>query len=204
MIVFFLLVILLYILYRYKQKNTELFELTETPNNSINLVVQLSGNDVVFYWDTKDFYNYFTLHIQPPKLDQNLLSEANKKKYLQSNKFVKLINSDKNQIFFNKIIVNTTIDPDSTYVVKGYRLNENGSISKSTSNSVNNSKIPIIPKEVINISFPVCEIDGSYKIVQGDPSNYVQELGPNLDIPSYLNDLLEKLNKNKNQYDVEL
>ena len=141
---------------------------------------------MLILWDTQDFYDYFTLHIQPPKIDLNSLSEDNKKKYLQSNKFVKLMNSDKKQIFFKKTIVNTKIDPENTYIVNGYKLNNNnGSISKTVSNLVNTSKIPKIPEKIINISFPLCEIDGSYS-VQGDPKNYVQELGPNKDVPNYL------------------
>lgn len=205
MIAFFLLMSLICILV-YKHKNAETFEVIDsTDTNSIHLVIQLNGNDVTFSWDTEEFYDYFTLHIQPPKVDLNLLTEDNKKKYLHPNKFVKLMNSDKKQIFFKKTIVNTEIDPENTYIVNGFKLNdETGSLSKTTSNTVSNSKIPKIPEENINISFPLCEIDGSYRIVEGDPKNYVQELGPNLDIPSYLDDLTNKLYKDKNKYTVKL
>ena len=203
MILFFLSITILYILFYHNQKKTEFFEVQESPETeSIHLVIQLNKNDVTFSWSVKDFYDYFILNIHPPKVDLNSITDS--KKYLQSSKFVKLINTNKKQLFFKKTIVNVDIHPENSYSIDGFKIDEKGAIIKTISNLVNNSKIPKIPEEKINISYPICEIDGSYRIVNGDPKYAKQEYGPNLDIPSYLDDLTKKLDNDKNQYKVQL
>ena len=101
MILFFLFITILYILFYHNQKKTEFFEVQESPETeSIHLVIQLNKNNVTFSWNVEDFYDYFILNIHPPKVDLNSITDS--KKYLQSSKFVKLINTNKKQLFFKK------------------------------------------------------------------------------------------------------
>tara|TARA_B110000495_G_C22768318_1_gene449698 strand:+ start:104 stop:736 length:633 start_codon:yes stop_codon:yes gene_type:complete len=203
-LLFIILVSLIYLILNPIKKKQKIETFTDSENNKINLIIQLNNNNVTFYCDTNDTdFEYFLLYIIPNNKDILKLSEQDK--YIPSKKFVKVINSKNGNNFFSKTILNVIKSIDNKYQVVGYKHNESdGSFSTFPSNIVEIKNIPKVSKEVHFESITKCEVDGSYHITYGDPTDKTQDIGPNLDSPEYLNPLISSLNIQKNNYDVEI
>lgn len=207
-LLFIILVSLIYLILNplKKKRNPKIESFQNSENNKINLVIQLNNNNVTFYCDIpeENNYDYFLLYIIPNNEDIIKNTKLDKDKYIPSKKFIKVINSKNGNNFFSKTILNVKDYTENKYQVVGYIKNKNdGSFINYPSNIVEIKNIPKKEKEIGFESITKCEIDGSYNIEYGDPTDTVQEIGPNLDSPDYLDSLVENVNTVNNNYTID-
>ena len=203
-LLFIILVSLIYLIFNPIKKKNIIENFQNSDQNKLNLNIQLNNKNVTFYWDIPEDtdFDYFLLYIIPNNEDIPKLKEN--KNYIPSKKFVKVINSKNGNIFLSKTILNVINSTENKYQIVGYKKNKDGSVSSFQSNTVEIKNKPKTNKENIFKHFPKCEVDGSYHIIYGDPTEKNQETEPNLDSPDYFDSLIKNLNVVKNNHNVEI